>query len=204
MSLSIDKLQQLVAVARTGSFSKAAVELNISQPALSRSIASIETHYGFRIFNRLGHGVELTAAGAPVIAQAQPLLQSMRVFDNNLRLFGAGDAGQLFIGLAPLLASQLLSRFAAEFFAAHTMAQLRVTIRPGLVLLEELQHDRIEMFFYPEGHIDPKSGNRNSASRQHHSGLRRSQRPSIGGTSEFEACGLDGVSMGRLCRPSAR
>lgn len=155
MSLSIDKLQQLVAVARTGSFSKAAIELNISQPALSRSIASLETLYGFKIFDRLGHGVHVTAAGGQVIAQAQPLLQAMRVFDNNLKLFGTGDAGQLFIGLAPLLASQLLSRLATDFFSAETKAQLRVLIRPGSILLEELQHDRIEMFFFPEGYIEP-------------------------------------------------
>lgn len=155
MSLSIDKLQQLVAVAKTGSFSKAAIELNISQPALSRSIASLETLYGFKIFDRLGHGVHVTAAGGQVIAQAQPLLQAMRVFDNNLKLFGTGDAGQLFIGLAPLLASQLLSRLATDFFSAETKAQLRVLIRPGSILLEELQHDRIEMFFFPEGYIEP-------------------------------------------------
>jgi DNA-binding transcriptional LysR family regulator len=155
MGISIDKLQQLVAVAKAGSFSRAAVELNISQPALSRSIAAVETRYGFKIFNRLGHGVHPTAAGAQVIEQAQPLLQTLRVFDNNLRLFGSGEAGRLFIGLAPLLASQVLARLATEFFAAHRRAQLRVMIRPGALLLEELQQDRIEMFFFPEGHIEP-------------------------------------------------
>jgi DNA-binding transcriptional LysR family regulator len=55
MDISLGKLQQLVAVADSGSFSKAAVELSISQPALSRSIADIERRYGFQIFNRSGH-----------------------------------------------------------------------------------------------------------------------------------------------------
>jgi len=155
MDLSIGKLQQLVMVARSGSFSRAAVELNVSQPALSRSIAALEARYGFPIFNRVGHGVELTAAGTHVIEQAQELLQSMRVFDSNLRLFGAGKAGSLSIGLAPLLASQQLAQFAAEFFAPATQAQLRVLIRPGAALLDSLKSDLIELFFFPEGYIDP-------------------------------------------------
>lgn len=153
MDLSIGKLQQLVAVARCGSFSKAAADLHISQPALSRSIAAIEARYGFPIFNRMGHGVEPTAAGAQVIAQAQPLLQTMRVFDSNLRLIGSGRAGKLSLGLAPLLASQLLARFAGEFFTSDNQAQLRVMIRPGADLLSALQNDEIELFFFPESHL---------------------------------------------------
>jgi len=155
MDLSIGKLQQLVTVARTGSFSKAAVELNISQPALSRSIAAIEDRYGFQIFNRMGHGVQLTAAGVQVIELAQPLLQRMHVFDNNLRLFGAGKGGTLAVGLAPLLASQTLATFATEFFGASTQAQLQVVIRPGAILVESLRNASIELFFFPEGYIDP-------------------------------------------------
>ncbi|MCE7796636.1 LysR family transcriptional regulator [Sphingobium sufflavum] len=155
MDLSIGKLQQLVTVARTGSFSRAAVELNISQPALSRSIAGIEDRYGFQIFSRMGHGVALTAAGSQVVAQAGPLLQSLRVFDSNLRLFGSGKAGRLQFGLAPLLASQILARFAGELFTSDTAARLSVMIRPGPDLLDALRNDEIELFFYPESHIEP-------------------------------------------------
>lgn len=157
MDLSTGKLQQLVMVARMGSFSRAAIELNISQPALSRSIAAIEDRYGFQIFNRMGHGVQVTAAGAQVIAQAEPLLQSMRVFDSNLRLFGSGKVGRLQFGLAPLLASEILAKFAGEFFTPDTTARLRVMIRPGADLLDALRNDEIELFFFPESHIEPTS-----------------------------------------------
>src|SRR5262245_48089126 len=116
MDLSLGKLQQLITVARCGSISRAAEELHITQPALSRSIAAIERRYGFPIFNRIGHGVEPTAAGAQVLSQAEPLLQSMRIFDSNLGLLAAGKAGALKIGLPPLLASQLLADLARDFF----------------------------------------------------------------------------------------
>jgi DNA-binding transcriptional LysR family regulator len=155
MDVSLGKLHQLVVVARCGTVSQAAAELNISQPALSRSIAAIEARYGFQIFNRSGHGVQPTAAGAQVIALAEPLLEQMRVFDQNLRLFGAGDAGELAFGIAPLLASQLLPRFAAAHVPSGSRARLRVMIRPGADLLAELKRDAIEMFVFPESHIDP-------------------------------------------------
>lgn len=155
MDLSLGKLQQLVTVARHGSFSRAAEELNISQPALSRSIAAMEARYGFPIFNRLGHGVELTAAGTQVVAQATPLLQRMQVFDNNLRLIGAAQAGELAMGLSPLLASQLLASFSLNFFRPQMTSQLKVMIRPGEELLDALKNDIIELFFYPESYIAP-------------------------------------------------
>ena len=153
MDISVGKLQQLVTVARLGSFSAAALELNISQPALSRSIAALEHRYGFQIFSRVGHGVQLTAAGAQVIELARPLLQQMQVFDNNLKLFGSGEVGSLAIGMAPLLASEVLADLASEFFNSASRVELQVTTQAGAILMEKLKRDDIEMVFYPEGYM---------------------------------------------------
>ncbi len=153
MDISLGKLHHMAAVARCGSFSAAAKELHISQPALSRSIAAVEQCYGFRIFNRVGHGVELTAAGSQVIDQARPLIQSLLVFDSNLHLFGAGKAGNLAVGFAPLLASELLARFAAGFLAPGSNARLKAIIRPGFELLDALRNDEIEICFFPESQV---------------------------------------------------
>ena len=154
MDISLAKLLQLVVVAKTGSFSRAASELNMSQPALSRSISTMEDRYGFQFFNRVGHGVQLTTAGAQVVEQAGPLLQDLRIFEHNLRMFGSGRTGTLAVGLSPLLASQLLAGFACEFVAAAEGARLQVVIQPGEALLEKLRSDAIEFFLFPEGYID--------------------------------------------------
>lgn len=153
MNVSLTKLQQLLAVARCGSFSRAAEELHISQPALSRSIATIERLVGFPVFNRIGHGVVPTAAGAQVLAQAEPLLQSMRVFDSNMDLLASGVAGSLRIGLPPLLASQLLADLAEGFFEPAGKIDLRISIRSGPVLLEELRDDLIEFLLFAETQV---------------------------------------------------
>ncbi|MET1756425.1 LysR family transcriptional regulator [Novosphingobium sp. RD2P27] len=153
MSTSLNKLQQIIAVARCRSFSRAAEELHMSQPALSRSIAAAEARYGFPLFNRMSHGVEVTSAGQDVVEQAQALVQELQVFDSNLRLIGQGKGGRLSVGFAPLLASQLLTRFAADFLRPDSAAQIRVMIRPGRGLLDALKNDEIEVFFFPESHI---------------------------------------------------
>lgn len=155
MTVSLSKLRQLITVARCGSFSRAAEELHISQPALSRSVAAIERAYGFAIFNRIGHGVEPTAAGAQVLAQAGPLLQSMRVFDRNMGLLASGQAGTLKIGIPPLLASQLLASLARGFFTPAAGVDLRISIRSGPALLDELRNDAIEFFLFAETQVEP-------------------------------------------------
>jgi len=150
MDLSLAKLRHLVTVSRCGSLSRAAAELNISQPALSRSIQTIEQRYGFPIFNRVGHGVVATAAGAQVIALAEPVLHSLTMFDSNLRLMGAGQAGDLSLGLTPLLASEILARFAGHFFESGAPVRLRALVRPADVLLDALKSNAVEMIFFPD------------------------------------------------------
>lgn len=157
MNVSLAKLQQLLTVARLGSFSRAAEELHVSQPALSRSIAAIERVIGFAVFSRLGHGVVPTAAGAQMLAAAEPLLRSMKVFDSNVRLLATGDAGSTRLGLPPLLASQILADLAKGFFTASGRIEMRLSIRAAPLLLDELKSDSIEFMIFAETQIEPEA-----------------------------------------------
>ncbi len=155
MDISIGRLQQLLTVAKTGSFSKAAEELNMSQPALSRSIAAVEDYYGFQIFNRMGRGVQLTSAGKQIINLSGPAVQHLKALDKNFRLFGAGLAGALSVGIAPLLASQALGHLAGDFFMGSQPVSLQSVVRPGDALIQSLINDEIELIAYPESYIEP-------------------------------------------------
>lgn len=110
---SLTRLKHIVAVARTGSFSIAAEEANISQPALSRSIQAFEEEYGLRLFDRGKGGVTLTPAGRLAVEHARRLLASAGDFDRDMRRFGHGEAGQTGVGMGPLMASLLLPRLGA-------------------------------------------------------------------------------------------
>jgi DNA-binding transcriptional LysR family regulator len=76
VDLDLRKLRYFVTVADRLHFGRAAEELHIAQPVLSRQIRALEHDLGVSLFSRDRHGVELTAAGRQLLADAGPLLAS--------------------------------------------------------------------------------------------------------------------------------
>jgi DNA-binding transcriptional LysR family regulator len=147
METDLAKLSQLLVIARTGSFTRAAEELRITQPALSRSVAAIEQRYGFRIFERGRRGAVPTAVGAMVLADAEGLLRGARAVEHNLRLYARGDAGKVAIGMGPLIASLTLRSLATRLLAERPRLQLRCSVKSPDLLLAELMSGEVEMVF---------------------------------------------------------
>ncbi|MDE2404727.1 MAG: LysR family transcriptional regulator [Sphingomonadales bacterium] len=146
MDIDLTRLRHVVAIARTRSFSRAAEDLHITQPALSRSIAGFEQRVGLRLFDRDRSGVTPTAMGRLVIAEAERVLRAARDLDHNLRLYARGAGGDLAIGIGPLLA-MLLPTFARRLLQAQPGVHLRASVRTPEFLVQELMEDRIELIF---------------------------------------------------------
>jgi DNA-binding transcriptional LysR family regulator len=155
MELDLTKLNQLLAIARTGSFSRAAEELQVTQPALSRTVAGIEQRFGFRLFDRGRGGVTPTAAGALVLEDAKLIVRDAKLLEDNMRLYSRGDAGRVAFGMGPLLASLFLPRLGLHAFETRPNLQLRCSIKPADVLLRELLSDEIEMLFCAGEQVAP-------------------------------------------------
>jgi len=147
MDIDLTRLRHIVAIARLRSFSRAAEELHITQPALSRSIASFEQRFGVRVFDRGRGGVVTTAIGELIVAESERLLRSAHDLEHNLRLYGSGDAGRISVGFGPLAASLILPDLSRKLMAPGKSLQLRTSIKLGDLLLEELLDDDIEMIF---------------------------------------------------------
>lgn len=146
MKYDLRKMVQLVAVARAGSFSKAAAQLHITQPALSRHVAAIERELGVKVFDRGRGGAAVTAVGALVVEEIEKLLQHADRLDHNLKHIGSGDVGSIRFGLGPMVGSLLLSDLAIEFFDQRPGLHLHTVIKPAPDLLRELLNHRIELF----------------------------------------------------------
>lgn len=108
------RLQTLLKVAETKNYSKAAEELNLTQPAVSMHIKQLESEFNTKIFRRTNHNVELTNEGAIVVKYAirlsniyENLLQSLK--DNQLNI------KRLTIGLTPSAESSIISRILAKY-----------------------------------------------------------------------------------------
>jgi LysR family nitrogen assimilation transcriptional regulator len=101
--LDIRELRSFLQVARAGSFSRAATELYIAQPALSRQIAKLETEIGASLFTRHGRGVRLTAAGARLLERAEMITQMVSETGDLVRASVDEERGHLAIGLPPAI-----------------------------------------------------------------------------------------------------
>lgn len=147
MKIDLVKLSHLLAVARLRNFSRAADEMHITQPALSRSIAATERLFGVRIFDRGRGGVALTPAGAQVVAEAEALLRQARALEHNVRLYGAGEAGRCGFGMGPLVTELVLADLGRVMLAARPRLQMHVSTKTVAALHRELLADRIEFYF---------------------------------------------------------
>ncbi|WP_079050660.1 LysR family transcriptional regulator [Streptomyces sp. NRRL F-5122] len=88
-------LECLVALVDTGSVTKAAVALHMSQPALSHQIASLERELGTPVVERLSRGVRVTAAGLAAAAEGRVALRAAERAVQAGRDVAAGGAGRL-------------------------------------------------------------------------------------------------------------
>ena len=129
--MELHQLRYLVAVARAGSFSRAAANCHVSQPSLSQQIAKLERRVEQRLFDRLGRRVVLTDAGRLLADRAAQILASVDDVERQLRAGDALASGRLTIGaiptVAPYLLPPVLGRFARQFPGVELTVQEDVT-----------------------------------------------------------------------------
>ncbi|MCB2077900.1 MAG: LysR family transcriptional regulator [Novosphingobium sp.] len=141
------KLRHALAIAECRNFSVAAERLNISQPALSRSIAALENAYGVRIFDRSRSGVFVTMMGQQILTQAEAILRLSRDLDHNMRLYGSGAAGTVRIGFNAMLASLLIPTLGRHVLSAMPQVNLRTDVRALSDLGRSLAANRDELIY---------------------------------------------------------
>lgn len=97
--MNLTQLQTFSVVARTLSFTEAARQLCLSQPAVSRQMAALEEEIGTPLFSRSHSTIELTTAGKHLHAQLSPILHQLQNLMLETKRIGSGEIGQLRIGL---------------------------------------------------------------------------------------------------------
>lgn len=108
MTLDAHHLSCLLAIARTGSFSRAAAELGQSQPTLSNNIAQLERRLGVRVLDRSKRGSTLTPHGEILVRRAFGLKSMLDDAEAEVRNFDQSVAGPLRIGATPSVLPALL------------------------------------------------------------------------------------------------
>ena len=133
--LTIRQLRYFEALADTLHFGRAARQLNISQPALSAQIASMEDGFGGPLFDRRPSGVLLTADGAALLGRVRRLLTDFRDIEGLGTAHGEVLGGRLRLGLiatvAPYLLPPLLPRLARDH--PRLECEIRESVTDSLV-----------------------------------------------------------------------
>ncbi len=108
-SFDLRQLECFCAVARAGSFTKAADDLGISQPSLSEQIAKLEQSLGAALFERLNRRIELTPLGDAILGKAQALLEDAAALPEHFERAREGVHGPLRVGSIPTILPYFLA-----------------------------------------------------------------------------------------------
>jgi DNA-binding transcriptional LysR family regulator len=98
-AMNLQQLDHLLALAETGSFSRASEKVHLTQPALSRSIQMLEQELGMQLVDRIGKRNELTPFGAMVLARAKRISTEAHELKRAAALLADGQAGSVRLGL---------------------------------------------------------------------------------------------------------
>jgi DNA-binding transcriptional LysR family regulator len=127
--MELRQLEIFTRVAALKSLTRAGEELFLTQPAVSRSIAALETELRTRLFDRLPRSVELTPAGQALLERsAQILLQTEKAI-RAVSDVNSGDAGRLAIGASSTAATYVLPELLARYRA--TFPRVSISVQTG-------------------------------------------------------------------------
>ena len=131
--MNIKHLEHLLAMADTGSFSRAAEKLFITQSALSRSIQSLEENLGGKVLDRIGKRNELTPLGLDVVSRARHIVRDAAELLHSAKLLQGGGRGAISVGLGSGPAALLMVPLMCSAAMQHGM---RVAVTQGPVELQ--------------------------------------------------------------------
>lgn len=106
--MDLKKLLYFAAVAECGSFTKAAAQLRIAQPALSRQIGILEKEFGVELLLRMGRQVQLTDAGEVLLKHAHEINKSFERAREEMQSRGRSPKGRVILGAPPSLGSVIV------------------------------------------------------------------------------------------------
>lgn len=115
-----------IALARHGNFARAAESLGISQPSLSRNIATLERQVGVKLFDRGGRRVIPNAYGEVLLERGNKLVETEESLLRELQMLGSLDFGRLVIGTGPYPADISVGIAVGRLVAAHPRLKVRV------------------------------------------------------------------------------
>ncbi|MDF3196456.1 LysR family transcriptional regulator [Pseudomonas sp. 1928-m] len=143
--MDLATLNAFIAIAELGSFSEAAERLHLTQPAVSKRIASLEQQLSVRLFDRLGREVSLTEAGRALLPRAYQILNVLDDTRRALTNLNGEISGRLTLATSHHIGLHRLPPLLRAFTRAHPQVALDIQFLDSEVAYEEVLHGRAEL-----------------------------------------------------------
>ena len=158
MRPTLRQLQYIVAVADTGRFRDAALQLGVSQPSLSEQISDAEAQLGVTLIERARTGAVLTPAGVEVVRRARIVLTQAEDLKTVARQVAGDLAGRYRLGTLPTIGPYLLPSAVRELHRLYPDLRLGVREERTIDLDEKLNDGRLDMIISTaEDHLHAES-----------------------------------------------
>ncbi len=142
--LELKTLKTFHAIVRTGSFNRAAEELNYAQSTVTMQIQKLEANLGVELLER-GKGISLTEAGRLFYEQSLRIVKDMERLHSSLADLQSGEAGSVRIGATDPTASYRLPVILRKFMSQFPKMELSVDISGSGALCERLLHGELDL-----------------------------------------------------------
>lgn len=143
--MDIAELKAFTAVAETGSFSLAAERLFLTQPAVSKRIASLETALETRLFDRIGRSVSLTESGRALLPRAQRILVELEDSARVIANLSGEIHGTLRFGTSHHIGLHRLPPALKQFTRRHRQVRLDIRFMDSEAACHAVEQGELEL-----------------------------------------------------------
>jgi LysR family transcriptional regulator, low CO2-responsive transcriptional regulator len=143
---TLHQLQILEAIAKHGSFTRAAEELDLTQPTISQQIKRLTSTIGMPLFEQLGKQVHLTAAGKEVLAASSTISERFAQLETVIDELKGLKQGRINL-VASTTAKYFVPRLLGTFHRKHPDIELNLQITNQVGVLTRLAHNQDDLYF---------------------------------------------------------
>lgn len=146
--MNLHALRLFHVIATTGSVTRAAELLNISQPAITAQIKKFEKELSLTLFKPQGRGIGLTAAGAELVPLAKRLFSVEQQIEQFCLDYRSGSRGQIRMAATYLPSHFLLPAWLAKYKQRYEEVEMSITTTNSSDALQQLLHMNVDLAIY--------------------------------------------------------
>ena len=145
MEQNLSQYKIFYEVAKAGNISKAAKELYISQPAISKAISKLEDSLGLSLFTRSSRGVQLTSEGEILFEHAKEAFDTLSRGEQELKRIQEFDIGHLRIGVSNTLCKYVLLPYLKTFIDQYPHMKVTIESQSTAQTLSRLEQQKLDL-----------------------------------------------------------